>query len=137
MTHWHVGTGLRGYGFDAETVGSYENAWQAGDAIGELLDRLGDSLMENAHSFAGMGEYKAAWDCYLACESLDREARNVSSERADAPLYHGDLELWSAEAARLIERWYPWAYSDHSPTTVHAWHCTEPACELDPEGWAD
>lgn len=131
MTHWHVETGLAGYGPDAaDTDGFtvYRALTDVADAIRGELDTHAEYEVEVARTYAEHGDYESAWNLREHADSLGTMAGNFSNTRADAPLYQGDPTLWDAEITRLIAEHVPVDVNE-GRTRIYAWMCDETECE--------
>ncbi len=126
--HWHVATGLSGYGPDgADGFASFDSLAQALDyARDEMRDAI-DFAHDGAHGFAQAEDYESAWNEVLRIESLETLRANLDPARQSAPLYRDDPVAYAA----LLESQaadFPHDWSEH--TRLYLWQCEDPAtCE--------
>lgn len=130
MAHYHVASGLTGYGPDAGNT-TYRVATTAPELADEIRAELAewaDYERDGAVGYAGAEDYKAAWFMAQHVDEIEVMRANLDNERADAPLYQGDPDLWHETIYRLARESFPFDV-DEGRSRVYAWGCEEPACE--------
>lgn len=126
--HYHVATGLAGYGPDGSD--GYATAMDMAtlaDLIRSELRDASESEDQTSRSLAEAGHYKWAWQAKTRSEAMDTLAANFDNKRAEAPLYRGAAELWAETVQRLAVENFPYDISDNS--RLHVWPCEESDCE--------
>ena len=127
MTHWHISSGLLGYGpmgDETETVAA--TLEEVADCIQYELDAWIDSQYESANALAEMGEFEDAWNTLKRSEHLSAIRANFDNKRADAPLYAGKPQLWRDTIRRQIGELFPLDVSDNS--RLYVWDCDDTTC---------
>ena len=126
--HWHVATGLAGYGPEAS-----DDNWATineGDARGlayaiqDELERIADFEREGAEALADSEDFKAAWETMKNAESLATLAENFDNSRQHAPLYPA---LWHETIYRMVAESFPVDYRDGN-SRLYVWECSETDC---------
>lgn len=129
--HWHVATGLAGYGPDASDTEGFAVAWSASSAADMAVDEIRrslDMLADTASNEAEQENYKEAWDNVQLSQELDIIARNLSSERASAPLYVGTDGKWELAVADLLGSTFPLDLDTDGRSRLYVWQCQEFEC---------
>lgn len=132
MTHYHVASGLAGYGPDASDDISDGPSFAeygptgAADAVRDELERTMDHLGDVAEGYAESGDYKDAWDTHKLGEALDMLRLNLAPERATAPLYRDRLDLWTETVTKLLsDPTFPLDLDIQGNTRLYVWQCAE------------
>jgi hypothetical protein len=127
--HYHVASGLAGYGPDA----SDSDGFPTFETLGEALDYARDELLvfidmahEDAHALADDGQYEDAWRQIERVEALENLRANLDTKRASAPLYVDDAAAYAAlQESQLAE--FPHDVSHNA--RLYVWSCVETECE--------
>ncbi|MFG3710913.1 hypothetical protein [Micromonospora sp. NPDC047730] len=128
VRHWHVATGLVGYGPDgADGYGTAIELTDVADLIRDELRQAADSEDEGSRSEAEAADFSEAWKLKTRAEHLSILAETFSNDRANAPLYAGKPEMWADTIETLIRQHFPLDISDRS--RLYVWPCAEPGCE--------
>ncbi|GAA3751134.1 hypothetical protein [Micromonospora maritima] len=128
VTHWHVATGLAGYGPDgSDGYGTATDMPTLADLIRSELRDASSAEDETSRSIAEAGDYEDAWKIKTRSEELDTLAANFDNKRADAPLYAGRPDLWAETVQRLAVEKFPLDISYN--TRLYVWPCEESGCE--------
>ena len=126
--HWHVATGLAGYGPEgSDGYGTATDARVLADLIREELDNAASAATDTANSLADDGQYADAWKEKTRAEGMGTLALNFHNRRADAPLYRGKPELWAETVERMAVEHFPYDISHN--TRLYVWDCMDPSCE--------
>jgi hypothetical protein len=129
-THWHVASGLAGYGPDGDDGYAYAVTWRelAGLLHGEL-NQAAEYLYEGAEGTAVGGDKALAYDLIKESEEAETMAQNLADSRPDAPLYADNADLWNTTVKALVESHFPYYY-DHTVgpgnaarLALYAWPC--------------
>ena len=134
--HWHVATGLAGYGPDASdgniaTINE-SDAEGLASAIQYELQDIADFETQNAEGYAESEDYKSAWETMKNAERLDTLAANFNNMRAQAPLYAGNPALWHETVYRMVAESFPVDYRDGN-SRLYVWECSETDCHDEEE----
>ena len=127
--HYHVATGLAGYGPDAADSDGLAAFDSLSDALSYARDELSsfvDMAHESAHAFGAEQNYQAAWGEILRCEDLELWQANLDPARRDAPLYRDNP---GAYAAMQNEQWAQFPRDVSYNTRLYLWDCSEDPCE--------
>lgn len=129
VRHWHVATGLAGYGPDgSDGYDTAENLRDVSDAIRDRLRDFIDSNDQGARAVADTGDYKDAWETMMLAESLETLSTNLNNKRGDsAPLYVGKPKLWDETLDRIIGETFPLDVSYN--TRLYVWECDTAECD--------
>ena len=90
MAHWHVETGLTGYGPDAadrDGFAAYADVREVADAIRGELQAAAEMEHTDALSMAEDSRYREAWHTMRHADELLNLAANFDNNRAGAPLF--------------------------------------------------
>lgn len=129
--HYHYGVGLQGYGPDAENIGRADSLEDLSYGLDEELRRAEDYCEEEAYALADAREFEEAWNAHMRAENLSILRRNLSWDRAQAPLYAGNLPLWEETFRGLVEETFPVDIGGYS--SLYVWECQETECEEEEE----
>jgi hypothetical protein len=129
-THWHVASGLAGYGPDGDDGYADAVTWrELADLLHGELNQVAEYLHEVAEGEATDGDKALAYDLIRKSEEAERLARNLDDSRADAPLYADNADLRDATVEALVESHFPYYY-DHTVgpgnaarLALYAWPC--------------
>lgn len=129
--HWHVASGLAGYGPDGSDGFGTATGWtQLANLLAEELDRAAEYLHEGAEGAADHDKAEA-WDLNKEAFQASTMARNFDNGRADAPLYAGNPAAWHAAVEGLVAEHFPYYY-DHTVgpdnsarLALYAWACEQ------------
>ena len=127
--HYHVATGLAGYGPDAadsDGFATFESLADALDYARSELSTFIDMAHESAHMFGASEQYKDAWTEILRCEDLELWQANLDPARKDAPLYRDDSAAYAAMQAEQAAQ-FPRDVSYN--TRLYLWDCAEDPCD--------
>lgn len=126
--HWHVATGLAGYGPDGS------DGYACFDSLSGALEYARDEVLasvdyahDSAHAAAASDDYRGAWEDVLRMESLETLAANLGSWRKSAPLYLHDPDAYAAlQESQAAD--FPHDVSHN--TRLYLWQCEDPTtCE--------
>src|SRR4051812_1409682 len=129
-THWHVASGLAGYGQDGDDGYAAAVTWRelAGLLHGELK-QAAEYLHGAAEGTAAGGDKALAYDLIKESEEAENLAQNLADSRPDAPLYADNADLWDTTVEALVESHFPYYY-DHTVgpgnaarLALYAWPC--------------
>jgi hypothetical protein len=128
-SHYHVATGLAGYGPDASDTDGFATF----DTLGSALDYARDELAtfiemahEGSHAAADAGDYEQAWLEVCRVETLDTLRANLDPSRKQAPLYVDDDAAYAAlQETQAAD--FPHDVSHNA--RLYLWECDEPDCE--------
>jgi hypothetical protein len=138
VKHWHIATGLAGYGPDAADHG-YDTATDMrhlADSIAEELKHFADFNDQGARSEAEAEDYKEAWQTMMLAEELSILAMNLDyDKRLQAPLYVNDAAALDASIERIVSEQFPLDVSYN--TRLYVWQCDEAECEHTDESEAE
>lgn len=122
-THWHVASGLSGYGPDgSDGFDSADNPEALADAIRGELNTWAEFEFESAKSHAESGDYESAWKLREHSDSLDTLRQNLDNDRANAPLYVNDRAAWHATILRIVSEQFPLDVSE-GRSRIYVWEC--------------
>lgn len=136
--HWHVASGLSGYGPNADTDVWARTPAELADLIREELVFWIDYEIQSAHAYATPSpepDYRSAWLLLQHADELDLLRANLNPERAKAPLFRShttgrpDPALWDAEVHRVTAA-FPVDVNE-GRSRVYVWECTEDCPEDD------
>lgn len=130
MTHWHVTTGLAGYGpdnSDDDTWSTATNAQELAAEVKEYCETVADiEYPMAAQTAAENGDYKAAWLLSENSHALFNLAQGFDYDtRAKAPLYVNDPEALDDTMIRLAREHFPFDYNE-GRSRIYVWECDEP-----------
>lgn len=127
-THWHVATGLVGYGPDgADGFATFDTLAGALDYARDELSMFVDMAHEEAHAFGDEGQFEEAWRAVLLMERLELLRANLDPARSQAPLYRDDPPAYFALLESQANE-FPHDVSHN--TRLYLWQCDDPAsCE--------
>lgn len=130
--HYHVQSGLAGYGPDAdENTPTFETLADALDYARDELSTYVDMAHQDAHALAESGDFESAWLEILRIESLELLYANLDPKRASAPLYAGDA---AAYAALQESQAQDFPHDVSSNARLYLWECAEPECvQVEPD----
>lgn len=124
--HWHVATGLAGYGPEASDSDGFATFASLADALEYARDELVwfvDYAHEGAHAFGEAGQFEDAWKEVLRVEELENLRANLSPTRRLAPLYRDDPAAYAAlQESQAAE--FPHDVSHN--TRLYLWQCETP-----------
>ena len=134
--HWHVATGLAGYGPDASN-GNWDtidesDATGLADSIRSELQFVAEFENNYAESFADLGDFENAWKTMKNANSIDTLAANFDNRRSQAPLYVGNPALWHETIYRMVAESFPLDYND-GKSRLYVWDCSETDCHDEEE----
>jgi hypothetical protein len=143
MEHWHVATGLKGYGPDGSVGFAYaETTEELCGAITYEIDRAiehqsqeGSYHAEKAREFRESGDILselAHLRDFLVCNSLVEELEvnhgNFCWSRSETPLYRGKPELFEEAILKQVSEQFPMNTGHYN--RLYVWKCTEgSSCE--------
>jgi hypothetical protein len=138
--HWHVQSGLTGYGPDASDTGGFNaftDARAIADQIVAELQVWAQSERDSADALADSGDYQGAWRTLKHSDQLHNLADNFNNDRANAPLYVGDPVSWEQTIMRMVGEHFPIgvdpsygvAPTDYCRSMVYVWECVRGGCE--------
>lgn len=133
--HWHVATGLAGYGPDgADGYASATDAREIASALVSELDSAADFNYESAESLADPGkDYEAAWRTMKLGEALTALSANLDyDKRATAPLYVNDPAALDMTIMGIVASEFPLDITHN--TRLYVWQCDDSDCDHDVEG---
>jgi hypothetical protein len=120
----YVKHGLAGYGPDLDEYDEGSDSYtDAAYVIAEELSRAADSAEELAHSLGDEEQFAEAWQEHVRSEELAVLAANFSPDRANAPLYKDNPELWETTIRELTEATFPVAVSKYG--RLYVWEADE------------
>jgi hypothetical protein len=126
--HWHVATGLAGYGPDgSDGFGTGLSVTETAGLIESELNLASESARELAVARAAAKKYKDAWETMVRSDELDTLALNFSPKRKDAPLYKDNESAWEEEIKRKIGETFPLDIPEHS--RLYVWEHEDDECE--------
>lgn len=132
MTHTHVATGLAGYGPDGEDYATFDSNDLTGIAEA-IRSELALSIDALADEYTGLGEaglFAEAYTVNTMISELETLRANLDPQRANAPLYRDNVELWESTLRDLISQANGTYVS--SNTKLYVWdECGESECEQD------
>lgn len=132
MGHWHVASGLAGYGPDGSdtTFVSPTTATALAESIRVELDMWADSERDGAEGYAEAGDYESAWKLRKHADGIETMRTSLDNERVNAPLYRDAPEKWDETILRMVAESFPYDV-DEGRSRVYAWECGEPdeTCE--------
>jgi hypothetical protein len=130
MNHFHVESGLSGYGPQASDTDGFtvlETPKQVADMIrGELATWI-DFENDSAHSYVEDGDFESAWNLHVHCEAMEILAANLNNARATAPLYKGNPELWDRTIMSIVAEHFPYNVNE-GRSKIYVWECAEKEC---------
>jgi len=127
--HYHVATGLAGYGPDAADSDGFATFESLADALSYARDDLSafiDFAHDGAHGFASQGDFESAWNEVVRMEDLENWQANLDPARANAPLYRDDSAAYAAMQAEQAAQ-FPRDVSHN--TRLYLWDCAEDPCD--------
>lgn len=133
-SHWHVATGLQGYGPESDEFGfptfedSDDGLIELVDEVHRILDEFSEWEFESADALGESGQFEDAWKTRKHSDELDTLARNWSNDRRSAPAYAGDPALWSDWVRSNLDA-FPIDVSFN--TRLYVWDCVEVDCLVD------
>lgn len=132
--HWHVQSGLTGYGPEAPDHGftRYEEPTEVADAAQDELNQWSESERALAEQYARQADYKAAWQLNEHSLSLFYLAATFDNSRADAPLYAASPELWDETIIKLVAENFPHDVNE-GRARIYVWECEKTECSDDDE----
>jgi hypothetical protein len=124
--HWHVASGLAGYGPDAADSDGFTVAGTPEELSILLRYELSEWMdyeSEMAQSYADDGDYKSAWQLLKhASEDTDRLYRNLDNKRANAPYWQDNPGAWQAHILKVATEYFPYSVNE-GKSKVYAWEC--------------
>jgi hypothetical protein len=124
--HWHVATGLAGYGPDAADSDGFAYATTT-DGLASLIQQecnsVAEQLYETAQTYGTAEQYEDAWKTLKRSEEFGIMALNFDPARARAPLYVHDPQAWTETVMRLIDEHFP---ADFEHSRLYVWKCQHP-----------
>jgi hypothetical protein len=134
VSHWHIASGLAGYGPDG--TDGYSTATDMQNlaySVAEELQSFAGYNDDSARCLAEAGDYKEAWQTMMLAESLSALFHNLDyDKRLQAPLYVNDAAALDASIERIVEETFPLDVSYN--TRLYVWQCDEAECEHLDEG---
>jgi hypothetical protein len=144
-THWHVASGLTGYGPDASST-TYGTACTIRELAalleGDLKDAAESEFQtasaivyspDNDPDSVPLENYKEAWLTEKHGEELASIAMNFSPDRLDAPLYKDNAPLWEETIKRLVAEHFGYfgmgTLQIAHNSTLYIMECSEDNCE--------
>ena len=131
--HWHVATGLAGYG--PEGADGFVTFSTLSDALEYARDEIStfvDMAHEDAHACGAAGMFEDAWREVLRIEDLESWRANLDPARRSAPLYREDPAAYASMQEEQAAQ-FPRDVSYN--TRLYLWQCEDPAtCEHGEEG---
>jgi hypothetical protein len=132
--HWHVATGLAGYGPDASddnwSTIDESDATGLADAIRSEAIFIAEFEQEGAEALADSEDFKGAWETMKSAERFSNLAASFDNKRASAPLYAKDRALWHETIYRMVAESFPADYRDGN-SRLYVWECSETDCHDD------
>lgn len=128
--HWHVATGLAGYGPDgADGYASATDARGIALALTEELGSAAESNYQTAESLADPGkDYEGAWRTMKLGEALTTLSANLDyDKRAQAPLYVNDSAALDATIMGIVASEFPLDITHN--TRLYVWQCDDSDCD--------
>ena len=129
--HWHVATGLAGYGPDASdgnwSTIDESDATGLADSIRGELQFIANFEREGAQAYADSEDYENAWRTMENANTLWNLAENFDNKRAQAPLYAGNPALWHETIYRMVAESFPVDFRDGN-SRLYVWECSETDC---------
>lgn len=123
-SHWHVATGLAGYGPDgADGYASFDSLSGALDYARDELSTFVDFAHEGAHAAAEDGRFEEAWREVVRMEDLENWRANLDPKRAGAPAYVNDPAAYAAMQEEQAAQ-FPRDVSYN--TRLYLWQCETP-----------
>lgn len=137
MTHYHVATGLAGYGPDAADTDGYPTFDTAQEALSYARDELTtwiDFAAETAQSYAAGEDYEQAWKESQRADDLETLRANLDPARREAPLYRDNPTAYQTLVQEQVGG-FPHDVSYN--TRLYLWQCDESECadEDEPSEW--
>jgi hypothetical protein len=129
MSHYHVASGLAGYGPDASDSDGFASFDSLSDALEYARNELStyvDMAHEDAHYLGDQGDFEAAWRQIELMEHLELLRANLSPERREAPLYARDVAAYRALQESQADE-FPHDVSGNA--RLYLWECSEVDCE--------
>lgn len=123
--HWHVATGIAGYGPDAadDNFDTLTSIREVAESVRYELDACADIAHDAAVAFADAGDFEQAWSEHVRSEDLGTRSLNLDAKREGAPLYVGNPGLWEETLQRLTGEC---SGMDVTPSVrLYVWECTE------------
>lgn len=126
--HWHVASGIVGYGPDPADDGfaTLHTVHEIADAVRYELDSYADAAHDFAEQLAGDGDFESAWREHKRSEELGTLVLNLDPARTQAPLYRNDPARWEQTLWTLLGE-LPLDVSDLA--RLYLWECSEDECE--------
>jgi hypothetical protein len=136
--HWHVATGLAGYGPDGDDgFACFDTLSDALEYAREEITRSVDDADETAYAHADNRDYEAAWQEKRRADDLTALAANLAPTRREAPAYRDDPAAYASMQEDQAAQ-FPYAVSHN--TRLYLWQCDDPAacehCDTEEEAWA-
>ncbi len=136
LTHWHVASGLAGYGPDCDegtpTFHDLGDALEyARDELSVYVDMAYDGARSSAEPWAPEGheaaapDYETAWQEVSRAWELETLRANLDPKRSEAPLYAGDTDAYSALQRSQAEE-FPHDVSYNA--RLYLWDCQNEEC---------
>ncbi len=126
MTHFHVATGLSGYGPDDPDGYATGETWRdVADLIRDVLRDAAVPLADEADACSERFDYEGYHAARELADALHYMSENLSNSRAEAPLYTSGQASWDDAIADLVERQFPLSISTRGYERLYAWECAE------------
>lgn len=124
--HWHVASGLAGYGPDAADSDGFAVAMtpeELADLLRSELSEWIDFECEQAESYGDDGDYKSAWMLHKhASDDMDTLSRNLDNKRGKAPYWQDHPGAWQAHVLKVASEYFPYSVNE-GRSNVYAWPC--------------
>lgn len=127
--HWHVASGLAGYGPDAADSDGFPTFGTLAEALDYARSELSvyvDMAHEEAHALADSEDFRGAWEAVVRMQELETMRANLDPSRATAPLYRDNPDAYaSLQDSQAAD--FPHDVTHNS--RLYLWACDEPDCE--------
>jgi hypothetical protein len=121
-THWHIATGLAGYGPDgSDGYGTADSPASLAAALTDELARHASAEWETADVYGDDGQYEQAWRTLTRARGLETLAHNFDPKRANSPLYRHDPAAWESTVEDMTRKTFPLDVSHN--TRLYVWEC--------------
>lgn len=131
MSHWHVSSGLCGYGPDGGN-GEFllsEDPEGLAQLIFDELDSHMDLVWDTMIAVKDHGGFQEAWRWFDLHQELYVIRQSFSPDRSSAPLYRDRQELWHETIMSLVTIHFPLDLNPEGTVRLYVWDCAERACD--------
>lgn len=145
MAHWHVATGLAGYGPDgSDGFDTASEVTEIPDLVRFELDTAIQGASDDAHACresadkafgqgnrdAALEGYRDAFKAIDLADGLVTLHANLDPERANAPVYRDAPDKWTATILQIVADNFPLDLDTRGSGRLYVWECESPdVCE--------